>query len=846
MDEKVVLIAEPADLLCGTFLKFKPEEIDIYLGELASRALQCLDDLLIKKEIRLLEALDLKRKSKRLADLAKRTQMNALNLEDMFVRLTESGKRIASAFRRRNEFPDGFDSEADNLRKQILRSSNDVMDSNHNAESLTNQIAVLEEEMKLLAREAAMHPTAETLKSRCKKLDRAIDIETVERKKHLLESRRLHRQLNDVFERREQLANDLAECQKSIDSLTIEFNAAQSKSQEVVQETTRLESDLSDLKDVLSRSEDEIKELAETQSKLEQSKEDIEAETEDLTTRNKKLKNHLCSITEKLFTVKHQYQELNNEAIQLNGAISKMNVDLSHMGEEKKRYLVSTNQAVKSGAITQKLIRRGEKKLRHLEETIRYLEETRKVQAADLELMQKRASKMDTKESKRLRTQISQMTEARLAQSDFTDHEREEIRVIMREAAKCLAEIDKQKRSLTDLHRLVEVKSFEASQKKRYLQKAQLHYAQVKRDLKLQQFYLIGYQKVLVSLQRQLKNLGKLYKGVSVERNECLTMINLAQQKKLMIEEKCYFYTNEMTILQSSLSNKQDQMDEVRRRMESLKKSRIAIRNELSKQIQVNREIEANKKWFGANLQRLNRDLDEKKAQMGRLQGECKAAIQKRDDVKRQLEDALVKVEQTKKNLNELEENGKKSRDALSAKNREFALLFHEGQAEARTVKVLRSKVTEEGTVRKELAHVNAQISAARERLLHLEDSADDPMGENSTSRLHLLQGTDPSLDQLLREENRLLSAVTKKETKLREIHTVFKVVDDLVTQSASKTSEENARNLQLAKAVNSGYRINYLKETEMKATCAELRMKILHSAVLKRDLEVGALIGQV
>ncbi|VDK36735.1 unnamed protein product [Taenia asiatica] len=844
MGEEVLLIAEPADSLRGTFLKSKLEEIDIYLGELGSGALQCLDELLIKKAIPLLEALDLKRKCKRLVDLTKRTQMNALNLEDMFVRLTESGKRIASAFRHRNEFPDGFDSEADDLRKQILRSSNDVMESNHNAESLTNQIAALEEEMKLLAREAAMHPTAETLKSRRKNLDRAIDTETVERKKHLLESRRLHRQLNDVFERREQLANDLSECQKSIDSLTTEFNAAQSKSQEAVQETARLESELSGLKNVLTRSEDEIKGLVVTQSKLEVSKEDIEAETKGLTTRNRKLKNRLCSITEKLFKVKHQYQELNNEAIQLNGAISKMKVDLSHMGAEKKRYLVSTNLAVKSGATTQKLIRQGEKKVRHLEETIRYLEETRKVQAADLDLVQKMASRMDAKESKRLRTQISQMTEARLAQNDFTDHEREEIRVIMRETVKLLAEIDKQKRSLTELHCLVEVKSFEASQKKRYLQKAQLHYVQVKRDLKLQQFYLNDYQKTLVSLQRQLKNLGKLYKGISVERNECLTMINLAQQKKLMIEEKCYFYTNEMTILQSSLSNKQDQMDEVRRRMEGLKKSRIVIQNELSKQIQVNREIEANKKWFGANLQRLNRDLNEEKAQMGRLQGECKAAIQKRDDVKHQLEDALVKVEQAKKNLDELEKNGKKSRDALSAKNREFALLFHEGQAEARTVEVFRSKVAEKGTVRKELAHINDQISAARERLLHLEDLADDPMGENSTSRLRLLQGTDPSLKQLLREENRLLSAVTKKETELREIHTVFRVVDDLVTQSASKMIEESARNLQLVKDVNSGHRINYLKETEMKATCAELRMKILYSAVLKRDLEVGTLIG--
>lgn len=83
------------------------------------------------------------------------------------------------------------------------------------------------------------------------------------------------------------------------------------------------------------------------------------------------------------------------------------------------------------------------------------------------------------------------------------------------------------------------------------------------------------------------------------------------------------------------------------------------------------------------------------------------------------------------------------------------------------------------------------QTSAARGRLLHLEDLADDPTGDNSTNRLRFLQGTDPSLEQLSKKENHLLSAVIKKETELREVHSVFKLVDDLVTQSTSKTSEE-------------------------------------------------------
>ncbi|CDS39607.1 coiled coil domain containing protein 146 [Echinococcus multilocularis] len=827
MGEEILLIAEPRDSLHGAFLEAEPDEIDIYLGELASGALQSLDELLAKKEIRLLEALDLKRKCQHLVNLTRKTQKNTLQLEDMFARLAEAEKRISSALRRRNEFPDGFESEADNLRKQILRAYNDVMAADHNVESLTYQIAALEEEMKPLAKEAAKFPTAETLKSRRKEMEHAVDTEMIERKKYSLESRRLHRQLNDVSECRDQLANQLAECQKSVDSLTIEFNSVQSKPQEVMQEIIRLEGVLSALKDVLFKSEDEIKELTEMQSRLEKSKADVEAETMDLTT-----------LSEKLSTARHQCQELNDEEIQLNGAITKMKADVNHMAEEKRRYLESTNRVVKSGAVTRKLIRRGEKKMRHLEETIKYLEETKKVQAAELELMKKAASKRDMKERKKLRTQISQMTGALLAQNDYAEHEKEEIRVLMKEATKLLVEIDAQKRGVTNLHRLVEAKSCETSQKKRYLRKTQLHYAQVKRDLKLQQFHLNDYRKTLLSLQRQLQNLGKLYKAISVERNECLTMINLAQQKKLMIEEKCYLYSNEVAILQSSLSNKRDQMDEVRRRMEGLRKESIAIRSDLSKQTQVNRELESHNKWFSTSLQRLNRDLDEEKTRISRLHDECKVAIQRRDCTKHQLEDVQMKVKRTKESLENLEKSGKKSRDALSAKNRELALLLHENLTEARTVEIVRSKVAEKGAVREELIHINDQTSAARDRLFHLEDLANNPPDDNSTNRLRFLQGADPSLEELLRGEKHLLSTVAKKETKLRENHAIFTIVDNLVAQLASKTNEESERSLELAKKANFSYRINYLKETEVKATCAELRMKILHSAVLKRSLE--------
>lgn len=87
-----------------------------------------------------------------------------------------------------------------------------------------------------------------------------------------------------------------------------------------------------------------------------------------------------------------------------------MDTDVRNLADEKKRFLESTNQIVKSGGTTRKLIRQGLKKIIHLEETIRYLEETRKIYKEELEVLKKSASKIDPMQREKLRAQILRLT----------------------------------------------------------------------------------------------------------------------------------------------------------------------------------------------------------------------------------------------------------------------------------------------------------------------------------------------------------------------------------------------------------------------------------------------------
>ncbi|VDO02281.1 unnamed protein product [Rodentolepis nana] len=156
-----ILIAEPIDLLYEQRLTSESDEIDIYLGTLSSGITRCLDELLAKNEIRPLEASDLRQKCLFIVNLTKRTQKNCLKLENTFVELSKSIKRINSANRKRDEFPDGFETEPHNIRKQILRAENEVEEINLNVESFEYQIRLLQDEQRILSKEASKYPDEE-------------------------------------------------------------------------------------------------------------------------------------------------------------------------------------------------------------------------------------------------------------------------------------------------------------------------------------------------------------------------------------------------------------------------------------------------------------------------------------------------------------------------------------------------------------------------------------------------------------------------------------------------------------------------------------------------------------
>ncbi len=89
------------------------------------------------------------------------TRKNCTWLENYSADLMQEGKRITSGLRRRAEFPDGFDSPADNLRKKTLTAENTLMEIQRNMDALNYHIASLEDEKRMLSKEAAKYPTPE-------------------------------------------------------------------------------------------------------------------------------------------------------------------------------------------------------------------------------------------------------------------------------------------------------------------------------------------------------------------------------------------------------------------------------------------------------------------------------------------------------------------------------------------------------------------------------------------------------------------------------------------------------------------------------------------------------------
>ncbi|VDQ09677.1 unnamed protein product, partial [Trichobilharzia regenti] len=82
---------------------------------------------------------------------------------------------------------------------------------------------------------------------------------------------------------------------------------------------------------------------------------------------------------------------------------------------------------------------------------------------------------------------------------------------------------------------------------------------------------------------RKLNDFAKLYDTIKEERNNCLNLIQIANQHIQELGEKLRISTNEIDILKNNLMHKQELLDRQRRKTEQSITARDAYRNEVSK-----------------------------------------------------------------------------------------------------------------------------------------------------------------------------------------------------------------------------------------------------------------------
>uniref|UniRef100_A0A5K3F179 Coiled-coil domain-containing protein 39 n=1 Tax=Mesocestoides corti TaxID=53468 RepID=A0A5K3F179_MESCO len=714
----------------------------------------------------------------------------------------------------------------------------------HTMDTLNYNVAALEEEKKDLAKEAAKFPDKESLKMQRKDLEREIDTLVVERQKLSLESRRLQRQFHDVVEGKENLTNQLSEANESISELTEELEGLQAKVPKITQENVELEEQLIKQQQALSQAEKDIKRLSDTRTELTQTLAEVDEECKVLLSQKTSCQANLTDAKERLASVKQTLRRLRADEMQLRESSEKMEVDMEHLELEKRATLESTNQVLSSGSKMRKLIRQATKKIKSLEDSLKYLQEAKKTRDEEMDLAKKMKAKMDPKEREKLTSQIAKLTKRLLAHENLNEHEREAIRAAMKEEETMLAEIDSLKVELSKLQSTVTAKSYEVAQKRRYRCKAEQHHIQVNRDLKLQEFQLNDNRKTLRLHQVQLNNLGKLYKAVNVERNECLMLINLAQQRKLEVEEKCRLFTNEMNILKSGIQNKQYQLDELESRLASMREERIVLQTEISKEVSANRELEAHKSWMNTSVEHLKRTIKSDQTQMARLQKDYKTAVHEKDSFQRRLDDCHGEVQCAKETLCKLEIEANKKADKLASETRELSLAINTKRDEIRSIEVQRRRNTEKLELEDELSLLHKEVLDVGDKLSQEERLLDNPaaqtwdFGRLKWSRLRLLEGPEVSQEFLLSKEKEITLKIDKKEAELRELDMILSAVGALVDKLNAKTKAESEPSLQLAKLSNANRREILLKERQMKALCAELRMKAFQEAEMKRTIE--------
>ncbi|XP_068132313.1 coiled-coil domain-containing protein 146 [Hyperolius riggenbachi] len=799
----------------------------------ASPAFQCLDELLAAGKIPGYRVAELKAKYTSLYETLKSIQESEIKLLQDAKQFTNQLEKQQQELEKADQFPDGSNTETARMRQQLLKYNADLREAEEREYHLQYKLEYLLEEKRLLEREYERIPKPADIEKRAKMNKEAAEELHKENTQRLLEIKALkedltskekqilkeQKELEKKAEHQEMIKDELVQVQQIPVQLVKDMEKIHRKATETEKKKLKLEEDCQELNHSLKQIENKSRKMLEE-------KEDVKMELEGKRTllENKEQEfNHIAKLLE--------YSK-ENEAVAL-GERAALELNLRHAMIEKQ------NQ---HDALTRKQ-REKDRDLRNVKKLELQLKSANDALAQTQAVYDKIKAEIDNfpkddgllvEKRKELRKEVEALKRNFAQQLTLTEGEVHKLTQCIAEEEQLVKQQAECREELVNLTRLAQIKADEREQKSRDFVKSQQRHREILQEIKGRDLLIGEHKKKNQEVQKRLKEFAQMYDIIRNERNKCVSLIQVATQRAAELREKIKIYGNEIEILRTSVSNKDRQLQKASLKQTNNHMIRDSLHKDLSRVSLVLQEMKEKREQKKMEIGRLTNMINQIEENMVHLRKKYETAVQNRNERGVQLieREEEVCIFYEKINTQEmLLQNGDVEMMAQDEKIRYLKMKITE---QKRQIEQIKKDLPNKMKLESDLVTVQIQLSQCADRLNELEKQAEDP---EKASRIHIVEGTDPSQEELIKRTEELELRLADKEERLLEKDFLYEQVSKLSERIRIKAESGKEDTLNLAKKMNEVQKRIKNTTRKLMSRIAELSMQQANCMKMQQEV---------
>lgn len=731
-----------------------------------------------------------------------------------------------------DQFPEGSNTEVSRMRQQLLKYNNDLNEAEEREYRLQYKLECLREEKRLLEREYERIPKTGELEKRAKLLKETSDDLQKENTQRILEIKALKEdlalkereiqreqtELEKIQEQQEIIKDELVQVQYIPEQIGKDIEKIIRKTIETEKKKLKLGEQCQELNHNLKQTENKTKKMLEE-------KEDVMRELEGKRTllENKEQEsNHLTTLLE--FSKE-------NEAVAL-GERAALDLNLRHAMIEKQTQHDALTRRQKEKDRDMRNIKKLELQMKSANDALIYTQSLYEKIKAEINTFPKDDGSLLEKR-KELRKEVETLKRQFAQQQTLTEIEAHILAQCIAEEEQLVKEQGECREEVVNLTRLVQIKADEREQKSRDFVKAQQRYQQVLQEIKGRDLIIGEHKKKNQEVQKRLKEFAQMYDIIRNERNKCVSLIQMATQRAAELREKLKIYGNEMEILRTNVSSKERQLQKGMLKQANNHMIRDSLQKDVSRVSLHLQEVKEKREQQKMEIGRLTNMINQAEEEMVGLRKKYELAVQNRNERGVQLieREEEVCIFYEKINTQEmLLRNGDVEMMALDEKIRFLTMQVTE---EKRQIEQIKRELPNKKALESDLITLQIQLSQCNDRAAELEQLAQSPDKE---SRIRILDGNDPSLQDLMKKMEELELRLSEKEEHLLEKDFLYEQVSRLSERIRIKTENGKEDTLVLAKKMNELQK--NIKDTtrKMMSCIAELSMQQANYIKLQQE----------